>query len=247
MKKILFITIILFAFIGLKAQSLEEANDLYKSEDYKKASEIYESILSQDLESSSLYFNLGNCYYKQKKVAPAILNYERALLLNPSDGDIKYNLRMARTLVTDKIEAIPVFFLNMWLEELVMFLNSDSWAIISLVSFCVILVLMIFFFFTTSIRKKKVFFSFSIFLSLVVVFSIICASTQKNRLTKREYAVVFSPSVTVKGSPNESGTELFLLHEGTKVKVIEVLGIWTNVQLSDGNEGWLISESISRI
>jgi hypothetical protein len=180
-------------------------------------------------------------------VAPAILNYERALLLKPSDGDIKYNLRMARTLVTDKIESIPVFFLSKWVEGIVMFLNSNTWAIMSISAFCTLLVLLVFFFFSISRRKKKILFSTVLGLFLLVIFSGLCASIQKTRLTEREYAIIFSPSVTVKGSPDGSGTELFLLHEGTKVKIIEILGDWTNIKISDGNEGWLSNKSISQI
>lgn len=247
MKKIFLVAAILFIFLGLNAQSLKEANDLYKKGDFKKSSQIYESLVSQNLESSSLYFNLGNSYYKMSKIAPAILNYERALLLNPTDRDIRYNLRMTRTLVKDKINEIPVFFLVRWKNSIVMYFNTDTWAILSIILFVTFLILMIFFLFSKSRRKKKIIFSLSGLLFLFIVFSNICASSQKDRLTEREYAIVFSPSVTLKGSPNESGTELFLLHEGTKVKIIENLGDWTNVQISDGNEGWIHKNSIRQI
>lgn len=247
MKKIFLVAAILFIFLGLNAQSLKEANDLYKKGDFKKSAQIYESLVSQNFESSSLYFNLGNSYYKMSKIAPAILNYERALLLNPTDRDIRYNLRMTRTLVKDKINEIPVFFLVRWKNSIVMYFNTDIWAILSIILFVIFLILMIFFLFSKSRRKKKIIFSLSGLLFLFVVFSNICASSQKDRLTEREYAIVFSPSVTLKGSPNDSGTELFLLHEGTKVKIIENLGDWTNVQISDGNEGWIHKNSIRQI
>jgi tetratricopeptide (TPR) repeat protein len=247
MKKIFLIATVLFTFFGLNAQSLQDANDLYKKGDFKQSAEIYESFLSQDLESSSLYFNLGNSYYKMNRVAPAILNYERALLLKPSDRDVKYNLRLSKTILKDKIEEIPVFFFNKWVENLVMFLNTDTWAILSISSFITVLLLMIFFFFSTSRRNKKLLFSASIVLFLFVIFANVCASSQRTRLSDRDFAIVFSPSVTLKGSPDESGTELFLLHEGTKVKIIENLGDWTNVQISDGNEGWIHKDAIRQI
>lgn len=247
MKRIFLLTVILFTFWGLKAQSLQDANDFYKKGSFKESTKIYESLVSKNLESSSLYFNLGNSYYKMNRVAPAILNYERALLLNPTDRDIRYNLRMAKTLVKDKIEEIPVFFLIRWTENIVMYFNTDVWAILSIVSFVLVLILMIFFFFSISRTKKKIFFSTSVLLFLFVIFSNFCASSQRTRLTEREYAIVFSPSVTLKGAPDESGTELFLLHEGTKVKIIENLGDWTNVQIADGNEGWIHKNAIRQI
>jgi len=247
MKRYTYIILLTFAFIGLKGQTMKDANILYKSAKYKEAVIAYESLLAQDLESSSLYFNLGNSYYKLNKVAPAILNYERAKLLNPADRDINYNLKMAQTLVTDKIEGIPVFFFNKWMENLTMLFTSDSWAIFSIISFGIMLILLVFFFFSRSRRIKKLMFSISIVMFLCVITSVIFASLQKTRLTNRAYAIIFAPSVTIKGSPSESGTELFLLHEGTKVKVLEKLGDWTNVQLSDGSEGWVNNEALSVI
>lgn len=247
MRKIIYIIILSLVFVVSKAQNIEEANALYKAGKYQEAVDAYESILTQNLESSTLYFNLGNAYYKLNKVAPAILNYERAKLLNPTDRDINYNLRMSRTLVTDKIDTIPVFFLNRWMETLIMSLTSDNWAIVSVFSFCIVLALIIMFFFSSSRRIKKLTFSFSLVMLIFVISSAIFAKLQKTRLTEREYAIVFAPSVTIKGSPDNSGTELFVLHEGTKVKVIEKLGEWTNIQLSDGSEGWVSNKAISVI
>jgi len=247
MKKYIFLVVVLFAFIDSKSQTLEDANNYYKNGYYKKAVEVYESILSQDLESSSLYYNLANSYYKINKVAPAILNYERALLLKPNDRDIKYNLRMSRSLVTDKIEEIPVFFLNRWMEGLVMLFISDTWAILSILAFALMLFFIVVFFFSSSRRLKKITFCSSVFLFLFTVSSFIFSYSQKNRLTERKEAIIFAPSATIKGSPDISGTELFILHEGTKVRVIESLGDWTNIQLSDGNEGWLKSKLIEVI
>lgn len=244
MKKLIILSLVLLFSLFAKSQTMQDANMAYKSGDFKKAIVSYQGLLSQDLESASLYFNLANSYYKMNKLAPSILNYERALLLSPNDRDIKYNLRMSRSLVTDKIEEIPVFFLNKWMNSLIMLLTSDRWAVFSIVSFCFILCLLTFFFFSSSRRLKKMSFSLVLIFVLLSSSSAVFSSMQKNRLVERLDAIIFAPSVTIKGSPAESGTELFLLHEGTKVRVLEHLGEWTNIHLSDGNEGWLTTASI---
>lgn len=244
MKKFIILSLVLLFSVFAKSQTLQDANMAYKNGEFKKAIQSYEGLLSQDLESYTLYFNLANSYYKTNRLAPSILNYERALLLKPNDRDIRYNLRMARSLVTDKIEEIPVFFLNRWMGNLISVFTSDTWAVFSIISFCLILIILTVFFFSSSRWFKKMSFSMALLFLVLSSSSAIFSSIQKNRLVDRVDAIIYAPSVTIKGSPAASGTELFLLHEGTKVKVIEHLGDWTNIQLSDGNEGWLTTSSI---
>lgn len=249
MNRIYLALLALLFSLNLSAQEdlLKKANDIYKTGKYSEAVEAYENIVNTNLEAPELYFNLGNAYYKTGNVPAAILNYERALLLSPGDRDIKYNLEMSRKMVVDKIEAIPQFFLNRWITNITMNMSSDSWAWFSIVTFVLVLALVLAFLFSSSASLKKLSFSLAIILLLVSVITFSFSYSQKKKLENREHAIIFAPSVTIKGSPDDSGTDLFLLHEGTKVKVLETLGEWANIQVSDGNEGWIALSEIKII
>lgn len=249
MNRIYLALLALIISFNLSAQEgvMKNANNLYQSGKYKEAAEAYENILNTNQEAPELYFNLGNAYYKIGNIPAAILNYERALLLSPGDSDIKYNLDMSRKMVVDKIEAIPQFFLNRWINGVIMTMSSDAWAWFSIVTFILMLVLALSFFFSSSTSIKKMSFSLAVILLIMAVTTFSFSYTQKKKLENRDYAIIFSPSVTIKGSPDESGTDLFLLHEGTKVKVLETLGKWANIQVSDGNEGWIAQSDIEII
>jgi len=234
-------------FAQIQVNPIQEANELYQKGEYEEAVKSYESVLETRIEAPEIYFNLANAYYKTGQIAPAILNYERALLLSPEDEDIKYNLELAQKNVTDKLEVLPEFFVSSWVSGLWNSLSANAWSWLSIGFFFFFLALMSLYLYSKQSRIKKVGFFLSILclLSSLVFFNF--ASRMNEQLTLREYALIFSPSVTVKGSPDESGTQLFLLHEGTKVKVIEALGDWRNIKLSDGNQGWLKKEDIEVI
>ncbi len=249
MNRIYLVLLALMFSFNLSAQegSMKDANNLYQSGKFKEAVEAYENIIKTNQEAPELYFNLGNAYYKTGNVPAAILNYERALLLSPGDSDIKYNLEMSRKMVVDKLEAIPQFFLNRWINGIVMTMSSNAWAWVSIVTFILVLVLALAFFFSSTTSLKKLSFGLAIILLLMSVTAFSFSYSQKKKLENRNQAIIFAPSVTIKGSPDESGTDLFLLHEGTKVKVLETLGEWANIQVSDGNEGWIAQSAIEII
>lgn len=234
-------------FAQIQVNPIQEANELYQTGEYNKAIQSYEFVLDTHLEAPEIYFNLANAYYKTGQIAPAILNYERAKLLSPEDEDIQYNLELAQKHVIDKLEVLPEFFVTTWVSGLWNSLSANFWSYLSIGFFFFCLILFSLYLYSNQRRLKKIGFFFA---SLCLVFSIVFfnfASKKNTQLTQREYAIVFSPSVTVKGSPDDSGTQLFLLHEGTKVKVLEKLGDWRNIQLSDGNQGWLMNTDIEMI
>lgn len=251
MKKILFVLLVQFFALNLFAQEtesiLKEAEDAYMQQNYNKAIELYEKVLKQDGESAFIYYNLGNAYYKENKIASAILNYERALLLAPGDSDIRFNLQMARQKTVDKIEPLDDFFLKKWIDVIQNRGAADSWARLALVSFILFIGCLILFFFSRQIRWKKLGFYAGLFLLLVVVIGNIFAFNQKKNLLTRDSGIVFAPTVTVKSSPNDSGNDLFILHEGTKVKIKSTLGNWSEISLEDGNVGWMPSDKIEII
>jgi tetratricopeptide (TPR) repeat protein len=226
---------------------IKEAETAYTQEDYNKAIELYEETLKSNGASAEIYYNLGNAYYKANRIAPAILNYERALLLDPGDGDIRFNLQMAREKTVDKIEPLGEFFLVKWIDSLQNRGSADSWAMLGIVSFLLLIFCLLLFFFSRWIRMKKVGFYLGIVCLLLVVIANMFAKGQKDEIVNRAYAIVFSPTVTVKSSPDASGTDLFILHEGTKAFIKSSLGNWKEIELEDGNVGWLPGKDIEII
>jgi len=249
--KIKLLIVLLLASINSFASDLDSlisiGNGYYQNNEYENAVLTYEKIISSGYESANLYYNIGNAYYKSNNLTKAILNYERALLLSPNDEDINYNLDLAKTYVVDKINIIPKLLVKSWIQDISATFNSNVWAIISTSLFILFLILFSLYLFMSNITIKKNAFWLSFIVLLISIFSLVFSSQQKEKLTAHDYAIVFTPSVTIKGSPDESGTELFLIHEGTKVKVVDEIGDWKEIQLPDGNKGWIKSSDIEII
>lgn len=224
-----------------------EGDSAYIKNDFASAIQIYESLLQQG-EAPEIYYNLGNCYYKTDDIARAILNYERALLLSPGNTDIRANLEIARSKAIDKVTPVPEIFFITWIKSLVNSQSSDAWARTGIVSFLLLLVSLAIFFFTQHIKWKKIGFSAAILFLIVTVLSNLFASRQKSYLTNRNDAIILSPSVTVRSTPSESGTSLFVLHEGRKVEIKDnSMREWKEIRLEDGKVGWVPSSSIEVI
>ena len=247
--KTLLLGLLLGWFLPLCAQesTLKEAEEAYAKEDYTQAIELYESVLKSYGESAMVYYNLGNAYYKEGKVAPAILNYERALLLNPGDSDTRFNLQVARQKTVDKIEPIGEFFLTRWIGTVEDVYSADGWAKWGVASFVLFIGCLVLFFFSKWIRLKKIGFFAGICFLLISLVANLFADSQQDKLLHRADAIVFASTVTVKSSPDASGTDLFILHEGTKVTIKSTLGEWSEIQLEDGNVGWMPSKEIQQI
>ena len=247
--KTLLLGLLLGWFLPLCAQesTLKEAEEAYAKEDYTQAIELYESVLKSYGESAMVYYNLGNAYYKAGKVAPAILNYERALLLNPGDSDTRFNLQVARQKTVDKIEPIGEFFLTRWIGTVEDVYSADGWAKWGVASFLLFICCLVLFFFSKWIRLKKIGFFAGICFLLISLVANLFADSQQDKLLHRADAIVFASTVTVKSSPDASGTDLFILHEGTKVTIKSTLGEWSEIQLEDGNVGWMPSKEIQQI
>lgn len=227
--------------------AIKEAEVAYTKGDYKSAIDLYEGLLENKGESAAIYYNLGNAYYKDGQIAPAILNYERALLLSPADGDIRFNLQMAKQRSVDKIEPIGEFFLAKWFHAVQNLASADRWGTIGIVCFLLCLVCLSVFFFSRQRRFKQIGFYSAVVLLAIVVVANVFASNQADEITNRTEAIVFSPTVTVKSSPDQSGTDLFVIHEGTKVSIKSTLGEWSEISLEDGNVGWMPSKDIVKI
>jgi hypothetical protein len=238
-------TIVCWSFA--QEEPLKEAEEAYIQEDYTKAIEQYREILTVYGESAEVYYNLGNAYYRANKIAPAILYYERALLMDPGDADIRFNLEMARQKTSDNIERLGDFFLAEWFDSIQNKGAADSWAKLGIICFLLFIVCLLLFFFSRWRFMRKAGFYLGLLFLILVVFANIFAGNQKNELINHTHAIVFAPTVTVKSSPNQSGTDLFILHEGTKVFIKSVLGEWNEIELEDGNVGWLPTKDVELI
>lgn len=228
-------------------ESLTKANEAYAQEDYIKAIELYEQTAREHGVSSDLYYNLGNAYYKHNEFAKAILNYERALLLNPGNEDARFNLDMANTHIVDKIDPVGRFFLSVWIDSMRSYLSSNTWAVIGIIAFFLFIGGCYLYLFTRSVPLKKIGFFGGIVVLLIAIMANCFAWGLNEKKEIRNEAIVFDATVSVKSSPAESGTDLFVLHEGTKVVVLSKVGEWSEVKISDGNRGWLPSAAIEII
>lgn len=223
------------------------ANEFYKKEQYDTSIILYESILKSGLEAPEVYYNLGNAYYKNKNIAEAILNYERAHTLAPNDDNINFNLQLAQTMIVDKINTLPEFFLKHWWRIFSEFLSSDIWGIISITLFIVALIFAALYLFTLRLWLKK--FSFWLVLILIAL-SFVCFINSyqlKSDSLSQTQAIVMTPSVTIKSSPDENGKDLFVIHEGLKVWIIDKVDNWSKIKIADGNSGWLKNTDIEAI
>jgi len=248
-RKIFILLLLQMVIFGLKAQNteLQSAAEAYSKGEYAKAAELYENELKTSGESSLVYYNIGNCYYKMDKIALSILNYERALLLNPGDNDARFNLEIAKLRTVDRIDPLDKFFLSNWIESLQNIFGTDSWSKIAVVSFLLLIVSLVMFFFSRKIILKKTGFYTGIIWLTIIIIANCFAYGQKQKLVERNYAIVFASTVTIKSSPDNSGNDLFILHEGTKVLIKSKLGEWSEIRIADGNVGWIKNSDIEVI
>ena len=226
------------------AATKAEADSAYVRGQYQQAITLYEALLKQGA-SADLYYNLGNAYYRTENIPEAVLNYERALLLSPGDRDIRFNLQIARSKTFDKIVPESEMFFVTWYRSLVSMMSVDGWARTALVSLALTIILLLVYLFSERIWLRKAGFFGGVALLLLFVVANIFAWQQKQELLNRKGAIIFAPSVTVKSTPAANGTDLFILHEGTKVMIIDgSMKEWKEIRIADGKEGWIESKLI---
>lgn len=198
--------------------------------------------------SADIYYNLGNAYYRTENITRAVINYERALLLSPGDRDIRFNLQLARSKTIDKITPESEMFFVTWYRSLVNIMSVDGWATMSLVSLALAIMLALCYLFTARVWMQKTGF-FGAF-AMIVIFGLsnLFAWQQKDQLVNRTGAIVISPAAAVKSTPANGGTDLFIIHEGTKVEITDSsMKEWKEVRIADGKEGWIKTSMIEMI
>lgn len=217
-------------------RTFARANDTYKNADYKRAAQMYEDLVTSGIESEEVYFNLGNCYYKLGNIAAAILNYERAQRLAPTDDDIDFNLTLAQSRITDKIDPAPQFFVVKWWRLFVALATPSAWSLVGIVLVWLSIAAAALFFVARVPGFKKSMFAIGLVLLFCAALMFTFAFQQHNKATS---AIVFASSVVVKSEPQEESKDLFALHEGTKIDILGVDGEWYKVRIADGSVGWM--------
>lgn len=226
---------------------LQRAAQAYAEGKYDISAAYYEDVLASQGQSYQLYYNLGNAYYKAANYPKAILYYERAMLLNPRDPDLQFNLELCQAHVVDKIQPLGEILFVRWYKQIQRCCSSNAWAAISLAGFAIFVLCLALYFFTKRRLLKKLSFSLGIISVVITIFSLVNAGALYKAYQHPDKAIVFAPTVTVKSSPDQSGTDLFLLHEGTKVRIKSRLGAWVEIELADGNVGWMPESCIEII
>ncbi|GAE19433.1 BatE [Bacteroides pyogenes DSM 20611 = JCM 6294] len=223
-----------------------EGDSAYIKNEYAEAAQIYEALLMQG-EAAEVYYNLGNSYYKLGEIGKAVLNYERALLLQPGNSDIRANLEIARAKTIDKVEPIPEIFFIVWTKELINTMSVDGWALWSIVFFVLLIFSMILFLYSKQLVWKKAGFISGIICLVIVICSNLFAWQLKKELLIRTDAIVMYPSITVRSTPSENGTSLFILHEGRKIKIKDnSMKEWKEIRLENGKVAGYLPKPLKR-
>ena len=245
------LVIFLFAREAASQETSSEKFDkgvtYFTSGSYKEALQVWTDIYNTGYRSAGLNYNIGNAYFKLNNIPAAILYYERAYLLNPSDEDINYNLQIARTFIVDRFQEIPELFFVRWYNVVSLFLSTNSWAKISIGSFILCLLLLSLYIYSSRYRHKVIGFWLAVFFFVLTLSSFAFTVRNKSLVYDSHKAIISSPLVSGKSSPDNSGTDLFVLHEGTRVSIEDEVGEWFEIMLSDGNKGWVPVNSLSII
>lgn len=226
---------------------LQKGGDYYRNGEYNHAIETYEKIINDGYEGSALYYNLANSYYRIGKLGYAILNYERALKFSPSDEDVKHNLSFAYLSTVDRIQPLPKFFIfDIWETILGMF-SVNIWSYLAYFLYIILLLFIAYYFYAKTIFQQKVILFSGLGIMIILALTVSLLVVKINRETTEKSGVIVVQSVTVKTSPDIKSTDTFVIHEGLKVKLEDMLDDWIKIRLADGKIGWLLAENVEII
>ena len=221
-----------------------QANAAYNSAAYDSALMLYNRVVDAGLESSTLYFNMGDVYYKMREYPMAIYCFEKSLKLDPSNEDARVNLEIANAAIVDKIEPVPQSFIARGWNNLKVCFSGNQWATISIVAFALLLLGVFLFLRASKMGIRKLGFFAGLLMLVVFAFSVIFSSQLKRESLKQDQAIIMTPTVTVKSSPNDASVDLFVLHEGSKVAIVEEADGWNKIKIANGSVGWLPEQSM---
>ena len=239
--------ILLLMPLSIGAITKENADAEYNKGNYQQAIHDYEELLHKGV-SADLYYNLGNAYYRMDNITRAIINYERAFMLSPGDEDIRFNLQLAQSKTIDKISPESEMFFVTGYHSLVNSKSIDQWAYLAIGSIIAMLVLVLLYLFSGNIILRKVGFFGAAFMLLLFILSNVFAYQQRRQMKERDTAIVTTPTVNVRKTPKTDATAAFVIHEGTKVKIVDKsISDWLSIKLADGREGWLLTNQVEEI
>jgi len=245
---LLFLALPIFSYGSDATTALfTKGNQQYAKGQYQQAVQSYQQILNDGYQSAIIYFNLGNAYYKLDDIPSAILYFEKAHKLNPGDEDINFNIKLANSKTTDKIIPLPEFFVTSWWHSFILCFSAGTLAALSVLFLLAGFGILVLYLFTNSTSIKKLsFYSgiISICIGAVVIF---IANRQVDYFNHHHQAIVFSSSVTAKSSPDAAGKAMFVVHEGTKVSVMETNANWIEIELPNGSAGWIAATDVREI
>lgn len=253
MKRFLIYIILLFASVSAtmaqptSAERWEMGNKAYMDGAYDKAVEEYSAILEGGEYSMELYYNLANAYFKMENIGKAILYYNKALRIAPSQEDVLHNLAIAETRTKDKITAVPEFFLHRWMRVVRNSVSCNAWGALSLLFFALILTFALLFLLASRLGVRKAGFYGALCSLLLFVATTAFAISSRNDILTEDEAIVMSSAISVKSSPDRSATDLFVLHEGTKLRIVAEFDEWVEVAIADGKKGWTERKNIETI
>ena len=250
MKVIYFALLLAFLSAPVSAsidEAMNKANTHYRENNFNAAIAEYEKLVTEGYQGASLYYNLGNAYYRIGKLGYAVLYFEKALKLSPNDEDIKDNLALANSRTIDKIDSLPKFFLFEWWESFLALFSVQTWIVISLIIYLLLLVVIALYFLAGQIVHPRISFFTGAAVLIVFLVSVSVSAIKLNREEKRQEAVIIENSVVVKLSPDEKGKDGFIVNEGLKILLEDQLDEWKKIRLPDGKVGWVIKTQIAVI
>lgn len=227
--------------------TFETANALYRDKNYAKAALLYDSLAAEKGAGSVLFFNAGNAHFKHGDIARAILNYERARRLAPADEDILFNLKIAYANTVDKIEPIPLLFYERWWQGFLTLVSPGVWSVLAVVWIWLAAAAGLLYLFAGTVARKRNAFLLALTLLCVSLFTYRIAASAEQLIHGDTEAVVMEPSTYVRSSPDAASTNLFMLHEGTKVDITERINGWCRIRIANGNVGWVEDNHIEAI
>ncbi len=251
MKRIFTLILLVFSLVNLYADEKGElwtkANDAYSMGQYETALNDYIEIEKNGYHSYRLYYNMGNAWYKTGNMGKAILYYEKALKLNPAGEDALNNLQIAKLQTLDKIDVLPEFIVSTWIKDIRNLMSSNGWGYTAVGLFAVVCILLLLFKFAPTTGGRKLSFVLACVVFLFFIFAVLFAFSLRAKAKSEDNAVVMVPVSNVKSAPNSTGNNLFILHEGSKVEILEQAGKWCRIEISDGRQGWLEEKDIEVI
>ena len=251
MKKLIILLLVIISGVKIAYSdnklTIDSANQAYNKNKYVEAISLYKKVIDNGYEAADIYYNMGNCYFRMANYPYSILYFERAKKLNPADADIDFNLKIANTKIIDKLEVVPqLFFIKWWIAFSNLF-SIDNWAIASIVFLSLFIAFLLVYIVSNSYNIKKLSFWMFIAMLFLSITSYGFAQKQYNHIISQNEGIILTPTVTVRSSPDEKGSDKFVIHEGTKVVIEDELNNWVKVRIANGSNGWVEKQTFEAI